>query len=80
MMEQHATGNNEQPQASRDRVRRFRQRVKQEGCVRLEVTIGADVAAKLRAVAKQLDVPLWKSAEDAFEDFARKHGIGEGGE
>lgn len=65
------TGNDEQPQASRERVRRFRQGRKREGCARLEVTIGADVVAMLKAVAMRTRLPVWKCAEAAIEAWSK---------
>lgn len=60
---------------STDRARRHRERMRAEGCSRLDVTVGSDMAGKLKAVAKKLDVPVWHAAEEAFEDLATKHGV-----
>jgi hypothetical protein len=60
---------------STDRARRHRERLRAEGCRRLDVTIGSDVVGKLKAVAKKLEVPVWQAAEEAFEDLATKHGV-----
>jgi hypothetical protein len=36
-------------------------------CARLDVTVGADVAEKLKAIAKQKGLPLWQVVEEAIE-------------
>lgn len=59
---------------STDRARRHRERMRAEGCSRLDVTVGSDMADKLKAVAKKLDVPVWQAAEEAIELLAAKHG------
>jgi hypothetical protein len=51
---------------SAPRVRRHRQHLRDTGNVRFEVTIGADVAASIRALATLQQVPVWKAVEDAL--------------
>jgi hypothetical protein len=51
---------------SAPRVRRHRQQLQRDGNVRFEVTIGADVAADIRALATSRQVPVWKAVEDAL--------------
>lgn len=76
---EHATGNETQRSKNNERVHRFRRRMEKEGCTRLEVTIGTDVAEKLRSVAKHRGIPVWQCAEEAIEEMARKHRIGNEG-
>ncbi len=52
--------------SSAPRVRQHRQRLRDTASVRLEVTIGADVAADIRALAAQRGIPVWKAVEDAL--------------
>lgn len=68
------TDRKEQP-TSTDRARRHRERMRTEGCSRLDVTVGSDMAAKLKAIAKKLDVPVWQATEEAIELLAEKHGM-----
>ena len=51
---------------SAPRVRRHRRQLQRDGNVRFEVTIGADVAADIRALAAQRGIPVWKAVEDAL--------------
>ena len=51
---------------SAPRVRQHRQRLRDTGSVRLEVSIGADVAADIRALAAIRQVPLWVIVQDAL--------------
>jgi len=48
------------------RVRRHRQQLQRDGNVRLEVTIGADVAASIRALAALQQVPVWVVVQGAL--------------
>lgn len=48
------------------RVRLHREKLRKD-CTRLDVTIGADVAAKLKSMAKQRGVPLWEAVQDVIE-------------
>ncbi len=51
------------------RVRRHRQQLQRDGNVRFEVSIGADVAASIRALAALQQVPVWKAVEDALSAY-----------
>lgn len=51
------------------RARRHREGLKKD-CARLDITIGADVAEKLKGVAKQRGVPMWQVVEEAIEALA----------
>ena len=51
---------------SAPRVRQHRQQLRAAGNVRLEVSIGADVAADIRALAASQGIPVWKAVEDAL--------------
>jgi hypothetical protein len=52
--------------SSTARSRRHREKLRQD-CTRLDVTVGADVAEKLKAIARQRNVPLWLVIEEAIE-------------
>lgn len=60
---------------STSRSRRHRDLMKREGCSRIEVTIGTDVAEKLKAVACKRGIPVWQAAEEAFEALAARYGV-----
>lgn len=51
---------------SAPRVRRHRQQLLQAGNIRLEVSIGADVAADVRLLAAQRGEPVWRVVEAAL--------------
>lgn len=51
---------------STDRSRRHRENLKKD-CTRIDITIGSDVAEKLKDMAKQRGVPRWKVVEDAIQ-------------
>ncbi|MCK9380830.1 MAG: hypothetical protein M0P95_07155 [Sulfuritalea sp.] len=55
------------------RTRQHRERLKAD-CTRLDITIGTDVAGKLKALANQRGWPRWRIVEEAIEalDAARK--------
>lgn len=55
---------------SAPRVHRHRQQLQRDGNVRFEVSIGADVAASIRALAALQQVPVWKAVEDALSAYA----------
>lgn len=64
------------PQSSTARARQHRQRLRKD-CTRLDITIGTDVADKLKAIAKQQGVPSWQVIETAIEALATKtDGVG----
>jgi hypothetical protein len=50
---------------SAPRVRRHRQHLLDIGSVRLEVSLGADVAASTRALATSQQVPVWVVVQEA---------------
>jgi hypothetical protein len=52
--------------SSASRVRLHRQQLRAAGSGRLEVSIGADVAADIRALAASQGIPVWKVVEDAL--------------
>lgn len=52
------------------RARRHREKLRTD-CARLDITIGADVAAKLKAMAKQKGVPMWQIVEGAIEALSK---------
>lgn len=51
---------------STPRVRQHRQQLRDAGNVRLEVSLGADVVADIKALAAQRGVPVWELVEDAL--------------
>jgi hypothetical protein len=51
---------------SASRVRQHRQQLRHDGNVRLEVSLGADVAADIKALAASQSLPVWKAVEDAL--------------
>lgn len=57
------------PKTSTARVRRHRRKLR-ANCTRLDLTIGSDVAGKLRAIAKQRKVPIWQVIEEALQKLA----------
>ncbi len=59
---------------SSPRVRQHRQRLHDTGSVRLEVSVGADVAADIRALAASQGVPVWKAVEDALIAYVSGNG------
>jgi hypothetical protein len=62
--------------SSTARARQHRQRLRND-CTRLDITIGTDVAGKLKAIAKQQSVPLWQVVEKAIEALATEtDGVG----
>lgn len=54
------------PKPAAARVRKHRQRLRAAGSVRLEVSLGADVAADIKALAASQGLPVWKTVEDAL--------------
>ena len=54
---------------SAPRVRRHRQQLHQSGNVRLEVSIGADVASDVRALAEQRGCTVWQVVEAALINY-----------
>lgn len=50
---------------SAPRVRRHRQHLRDTGNARMEVTIGADVAASIKALATSQQVPVWVVVQEA---------------
>ena len=50
---------------SAPRVRRHRRHLRDTGNVRLEVSLGADVAASTRALATSQQVPVWAVVQEA---------------
>lgn len=57
---------------STNRVRDHRSRLKDEECMRLDLTVGADLAEKMKAIARKRRVPLWHAAQEAFELFVKR--------
>lgn len=57
---------------STSRVRQHRGRLKDEECMRLDLTVGADVAGKMKAIARKRGAPLWQAAQEAFELFVKR--------
>ena len=54
---------------SAPRVRRHRQQLQRDGNVRIEITIGADTAADIKALAASQGLPVWKAVEDALTAY-----------
>jgi len=63
--ESNVAGNDIAPNSTA-RSRRHRESLKRD-CARLDITVGADVAEKLRTIAKKKGVPLWQVVEEAIE-------------
>lgn len=40
--------------------------------MRLDLTVGADVAEKMKAIARKRRAPLWQAAQEAFELFVKR--------
>lgn len=57
-----------------DRVRKHRANMSEQGCQRLEVTVGRDVVEKMRALAKRRQCRLWQVVEAACEEYAKAAG------
>ncbi len=51
--------------SSAHRVRLHRQQLQQAGSVRLEVSVGSDVAADIKALAALQQVPAWAVVQEA---------------
>jgi len=68
-MSELTVSGNVAPLSPTERSRRFRERMKAD-CTRLDITIGADIAEKLKAMAKRQGVPVWKVVEEAIETLA----------
>ena len=51
---------------SAPRVRQHRQQLRQAGNVRLEISIGADVAGDVRVLAKKRDCEVWQVVQAAL--------------
>lgn len=66
----------EASEAVSSRVRRHRSKMVAQGCQRLEITIGADVVAKMRDAARRQGRPLWQVVEDACEKYSSISGNG----
>jgi hypothetical protein len=54
---------------SAPRVRLHRERLRNAGNVRLEVSIGADVADGVKAIAATRGVPVWRVVEAALSAY-----------
>ena len=54
---------------SAPRVRQHRQQLQRDGNVRFEVTIGADVAASIKALAASPQVPVWVIVQNALSAY-----------
>ncbi len=54
---------------SAPRVRLHRQQLQLDGNVRFEVSIGADVAASIRALATSQQVPVWVVVQNAMSAY-----------
>ena len=65
-MNESAVSGNAAPLSPTDRARRFREKLKKD-CARIDVTIGADTAVKLKATAERRHVPIWVIVEEAIE-------------
>lgn len=55
------------------RTRRHREKLRKD-CTRLDVTIGADVAERLKSMSKQRGQPLWAVIEEAIDAMATATG------
>jgi hypothetical protein len=52
---------------AKDRVKKFRAKLKAEQCGRFEVCIGLDVIEGVRELAKRKNVSTWEVVEDALK-------------
>ena len=62
---------------SASRVRQFRQRLRASGSARLEVSVGADVVADVKEMARQRGCPVWQVVEAALIDFVAGNAPGQ---
>ncbi len=53
-------------ESSTSRVRKHRQRSRVSGNARLEVSVGADVVASVKKMARQRNCPVWKVVQSAL--------------
>jgi len=54
---------------SKDRVQKYRTKLRQEGCARLEVWIGLGPIQDLRETAKRKKLEVWEAVQEAVQAY-----------